>query len=274
MSYGDDYDDARAGSVPARTRTRLPDQPPSPGRRPPASPGRSMVTIVGVVVLLVAAIVFANQARDDDDTADGGAPPEARAQPTAPTGELPVDGATNGIPSGFPQTEQGAQSAAANYAVALGGTGMFNATERETIVSTISSAAARDELLASFDAAYDEALNATIGLDADGAAPEGSTFVNRTLPVGSGVESYSPTTAEVSVWCSGLVGIAGLDSRNPVRTSWFTMHLTLTWEDGDWKVTTTEQTEGPTPVNGDNQISGAEEIAEAVEEYGGFTYAR
>ncbi|SOD65924.1 hypothetical protein SAMN06297387_1247 [Streptomyces zhaozhouensis] len=273
MSYGDDYDDARAGSVPAQTRTRLPDQPSSQDRRPPSSPGRSMITIVAVVVLLVAAIVFANQARDDDRESAGEGPDGPRAQATAPTGELPVDGATNGIPSGFAQTEQGAQSAAANYAVALGGTGMFNATERDTIVSTISSDQTRDELLESLAAEYG-GLNESIGLDAEGAAPEGNTFVNRTLPIGSTTESYSATTAEISVWCAGLFGLAGLDSQSPVRTSWFTMRLTLTWEDSDWKVVTTEQTEGPTPVNGDNRISGAEEIAEAIEEFGGFTYAR
>ncbi|KAB8157079.1 hypothetical protein FH609_028835 [Streptomyces sp. 3MP-14] len=274
MSYGDDYDDARAGNVPAQTRTHLPEDPSTRPRRPPASPGRSMVTIVAVVVLLVAAIVFANQARDDDGESSGDDAPQAQADPTSPTGELPVDGATNGIPSGFPQTEQGAQSAAANYAVALGGTGMFNPTQRAEIVATVSSAETRDDLLASYDADYGPQLNETIGLDANGVAPEGSTFVNRTLPVGSTVGSYSDTTAEVSVWCAGLFGVAGLDSRNPVRTSWFTMHLTLTWEGSDWKVVTTEQSEGPTPVNGDNRISGAEEIAEAVEEFGGFTYAR
>ncbi|MDT0268073.1 hypothetical protein RM844_17465 [Streptomyces sp. DSM 44915] len=273
MSYSEEHDDTRARSVPAQTRTRLPDQPSSPGR-PPHSPGRSLAAIVGVVVLLVAAIIFANQARDDNDGATGEESPENQAQPTSPTGELPVDGSTNGIPSGFPQTEQGAQSAAANYAVALGGTGMFNPTERAAIVNTISSADTRDELLASYDADYSPALNADIGLDADGAAPQGATFVNRTLPIGSTIDSYSPTNAEVSVWCSGLFGVAGLDSRNPVRTSWFTMRLTLVWEDSDWKVVGTEQTEGPTPVNGDNRISGAEEIAEAVEEFGGFTYAR
>ena len=34
------------------------------------------------------------------------------------------------------------------------------------------------------------------------------------------------------------------------------------------------QKDGPTPVNGDNRASTADEIAKAVEEYGGFTYAR
>ncbi|WP_052848472.1 hypothetical protein [Streptomyces avicenniae] len=278
MSYGDDYDDTRARGVPAQTRTRLPDQPDTGPRGPVSSPGRTIGAIVCVVVLLLAAIVFASQNRDGGGEEGGGGGggsadgPEARS--TAPSGEQPVDGSFNGIPTGFAQDAQGAQSAAANYAVALGGTEMFDAERRRTIVETIGSAATRDDLLTGYDADFTAALNERIGLDADGSAPAGSTFVNRTLPVGSTTTEISDTSAEVSVWCAGLFGIAGTDSQTPVRTSWFTLHFTLAWEEGDWKVVGSEQTEGPTPVSGDDVVSGAEEIAEAAELYGGFTYAR
>ncbi|WP_059007594.1 hypothetical protein [Streptomyces specialis] len=170
--------------------------------------------------------------------------------------------------------EQGAQSAAANYAVALGGTGMFDADQRHEIIDTISAASARGDLQDAYDADYSPQLNENIGLDAEGGVPEGYTFVNRTMPVGTSVTTYSTTTAEIAVWCTGLFGIAGVDSQNPVRTTWFTLHLSLAWENGDWRVVSTEQTDGPTPVGGDSVVSGADEIAEAVEEYGGFTYAR
>ncbi|RKN39167.1 hypothetical protein [Streptomyces hoynatensis] len=276
MSYGDEYDDTRARSVPAQTRTRLPEQPDQGPRRPTASPGRTIGAIVGVVVLLLAAIVLADRAGGEGEQ-EGGGSGQAEgdsAEATAPTGEQPVDGSTNGIPRGFAQTGQGAQSAAANYAVALGGTEMFDPERRHTIVDTIAAPTARDDLQAAYDAAYSPGLNERLGLDEDGLAPQGDTFVNRTMPVGSSLTEYADTSAEVSVWCAGLTGIAGLDSQNPVRTSWFTLHLSLSWAEGDWKVVSTEQSEGPTPVNGDNVISGADEIAEAVQEYGGFTYAR
>ena len=52
------------------------------------------------------------------------------------------------------------------------------------------------------------------------------------------------------------------------------MHLQLKWADGDWKVDRLPQKDGPAPVTADNQASGADEIAKAVKEYGGFTYAR
>lgn len=275
MSYGDDYDDTRARNVPPQTRTRLP-EPSEPHPRSSSSPGRSIGAIVGVVVLLLAAIVLADRAGGDSEkSAESSRHAEDnQAQATAPTGERPVDGSTNGIPRGYAQTGQGAQSAAANYAVALGGTEMFDPVRRHTIVDTIAAPAARDELQAAYDAAYSPDLNERLGLDENGQAPRGDTFVNRTLPIGSSLTEYTDTSAEVAVWCVGLTGIAGLDSQNPVRTSWFTLHLNLAWAEGDWKVVSTEQTEGPTPVNGDNVISGAEEIAEAVREYGGFTYAR
>lgn len=275
MGYGDDNDDARGRALPSQTRTRLPDDDPdSAPRRPSTSPGRSLVTIVGVVVLLVAAIIFANQAGDDGGGSTGGATDGEQAQPTAPSGEQPVEGTENGIPAGFPQTEQGAESAAANYAVALGGEEMFNEERRHAIVDTIGASAADSDLRADFDNDYTPEFNAQIGLAEDGSAPAGSTFVSRTMPVGTSVESFDDTSAEVSVWCSGLFGMAGSDSTNPVRTSWFTLHFTLTWEGDDWKVVSTEQVEGPTPVNGDNRASTADDIAEAVEGYGGFTYAR
>ncbi|RKN05571.1 hypothetical protein [Streptomyces radicis] len=273
MSYGDDYDDTRTGRVPSPTRTRLPEQDEPPSRRPAASPGRSILTVVAVIVVLLAAIVFANQSREDGSSGDDGGDRED-ARPTAPTGERPVDGAFNGIPTGHAQTEQGAQSAAANYAVALGGVEMFNEARRRTIVDSISASATRDDLRASYDSGYSAQLNEDIGLDPEGVAPTGMTFVNRTMPVGSSTVEYGETAAEVSVWCTGLFGMAGAESRNPVRTSWFTITFDLVWEDGDWKVSDTEQAEGPTPVGGDDRVSGADEIAEAVEQYGGFTYAR
>jgi hypothetical protein len=52
------------------------------------------------------------------------------------------------------------------------------------------------------------------------------------------------------------------------------MTLKLQWVNGDWKVASFAQKDGPAPVNADNKASSADEIAKAVEQYGGFTYAR
>ncbi|MFG2027554.1 hypothetical protein [Streptomyces sp. NPDC048825] len=279
MSLGDEHgsrgDDGGYGGS-GQTRTRYPD---SAGdvyggaRRGGRSSSRSLITVVGVVVLLIAAIAFANRGGGDSGSSDGGEE-RADAAPTAASGEQPVETKAGGIPTGYAHDEQGAQSAAANYAAALGSDGMFNASKRREIVKTIADPSALDQLQSGFDADYSAALLKRIGLNEDGNAPSGSTFVNRTLPAGTKVTSSSADSATVEVWCNGLFGLTGETTTNPVSSSWFTVTMKLNWSGDDWKVLETSQKTGPTPVNGDNPISGAGEIGKAVEEFGGFTYAR
>ncbi|MEU3461589.1 hypothetical protein ABZ721_16810 [Streptomyces sp. NPDC006733] len=259
------------------TRTRMPEGHGGHGvatRR--TKPSRALVTVLGVVVLLVAVIVLAN--RGNDNTAShsttGGGAKGTNANPTAPTGEKPATGNNAGIPAGYAKTEQGAQSAAANFAVALGGDGMFNADRRHTIINAIADPSAVAKMQAGFDANYSKAFLTGIGLTEDGAAPAGLTFVNRTLPAGAKIDKFDGETAGVSVWCAGMFGLAGNASTKPVTNNWFTVTFTLKWNGSDWKVLDTGQTKGPTPVSGDNPVSGAGEIADAVKGFGGFTYAR
>ncbi|MDQ8704860.1 hypothetical protein RCO28_20525 [Streptomyces sp. LHD-70] len=271
MSPDDDHgrpDDGGYGGS-GHTRTRLPDGDGGYGtaRRMPRSP-RSLVTVVSVVVLLVAAIAFANRgggegSSDSAPSEDGRGP---AAAPTAPSGQKPVS-------SGFGRDREGVQSAAANYAAALGSDGMFNAGRRHAIVKAVAHPGAEKRLQSGFNADYSKDLLGKIGLNEDGSAPRDSTFVNRTMPAGTKVKAYSDSEATVEVWCNGLFGLTGEDTTNPVTSSWFTVTLKLKWN-GDWKVLETRQKTGPTPVTGDNPVSGADEIADAVKQFGGFTYAR
>ncbi|MFD4868896.1 hypothetical protein [Streptomyces sp. NPDC058412] len=258
-----------------QTRTRLPDSPADPygpARRTPRT-ARSLVTVVGVVVLLIAAIAFANQSPDtpEDKPADN----NPAASSTAATGTTPVTGKTSGIPRGFAHDEQGAQSAAANYAVALGSDGMFDTTRRRAIVQAVylpDVAAARQSDL---DKVYgDPEFLARIGLEAGGKAPKGMTFISRTNPVGTKVEKYSADTASVSVWYSALFGIAGEGSKNPVSEGWYTNTFELRWLNGDWQVSNFTQKDGPAPVGRDQAAASAEDMAAAVSQFGGLTYAR
>jgi hypothetical protein len=113
-----------------------------------------------------------------------------------------------------------------------------------------------------------------VGLNEDGSTPSGSTFVSRTNPIGTKVTAASDNNVTVEVWCGGLLGLAGEKSTNPVTSSWFTNTLQLQWTGGDWKIVAQSQKSGPAPVPGDDKASSADEMAKAVEEYGGFTYAR
>jgi hypothetical protein len=255
-------------------------------RRP--QPRRALVTVVGIVVLLIAALAFAN--RGDHPSVGGGSTGGGTsgggtgshgsdAAPTAPTGQKPVDGKGGaGIPAGFAHTDQGAQSAAANYAVALGSADMFNTDRRHRIVSSIYDPAVSAGLQTSLDQAYAGAALKSLGLTADGTAPAGFTFVSRTVPIGtkvtSGSGAGSADAKSVEVWCTDLVGLAGSGSTKPVSTAWFTITEQLVWSNGDWKIRSSSQKDGPAPVAADNQAASADEIAGAVRDYGGFTYAR
>ncbi|MEU0684299.1 hypothetical protein [Streptomyces albogriseolus] len=266
MSLGDDT---------GRTRTRLPEAGGDPyggARRNGRSSSRSLVTVVGVVVLLIAAIAFANRGGGDSGAEEGADSPKAAA--TAPTGEKPVPAGAAGIPAGFAHDRQGAESAAANYAVALGSAEMFNKARRDAILQSIIVPARVADFEAKLDNAYTPEFNENVGLNGDGTTPEGLTFVSRTTPIGTKVTESSSDTATVEVWCSGLLGLAGESSTNPVTNSWFTITMQLKWTDDDWKIVTHSQKDGPTPVPGDERASSADEMAKAVQEYGGFTYAR
>lgn len=284
MSLGDEpgYGDGSRGEDggyggSGQTRTRLPGGGTGDvygGARRGRSSSRSLITVVGVVVLLIAAIAFANRGDDDSSSPGTGDSDNAQTSPTAPSGERPVGSKESGIPAGFAHSPVGAESAAANYAVALGSADMFNKTRRDQILSAVITPSKVAEFKASLDQAYTPQFNQNVGLNEDGSTPQGYTFVSRTSPIGTKVTESSADTATVEVWCSGLLGLAGENSTNPVTSTWFTITAQLEWTGGDWKIVTHSQKEGPAPVPGDDRASSADDIAKAVEEYGGFTYAR
>ncbi|MFE5188888.1 hypothetical protein [Streptomyces sp. NPDC056628] len=268
MSLGDDRE--------GQTRTRLPDAGGDVyggARRGGRSSSRSMITVVGVVVLLIAAIAFANRGGSGSGSASGGED-KPNASSTAATGTRPVKSSSAGIPAGYAHDEQGAQSAAANYAIALGSADMFDKAKRDAILRTIITPSRVSEFEATLDQAYTPAFHKNVGLNEDGSTPTGYTFVSRTSPVGTKVVAASTTSSTVEVWCSGLLGLAGEKSTSPVSNSWFTITMQLEWAGGDWKIVTHSQKDGPTPVPGDERASSADEMAKAVQEFGGFTYAR
>ncbi|MFE9697597.1 hypothetical protein [Streptomyces sp. NPDC006270] len=260
-----------------QTRTRLPDGDAGrPHARRPVRNSRSLVTITGVVVLLVAAIALANRGggSDNDTSRAGKGAGTTGSAPTSATGTKPVQGKNGTIASGFAHDEQGAQSAAANYAVALGSAEMFTKASRHQILDTVYAPAVADKLRGPQDAAYSAEFLGRLGLGPDGEAPQGSTFVSRTIPVGTKVLAFDGDTAKVAVWYTGLVGMSGPDSTKPVSTTWKTWTAQLAWSGGDWKVTGASESDGPAPVPGDVAASESDTISKAVEEFGGFTYAR
>ncbi|MFI1836706.1 hypothetical protein [Streptomyces olivaceoviridis] len=274
MSPGDEqgYDYPETG----HTRTRLPDPDPYGGapRRPHRSSSRSLITVVGVVVLLIAAIAFANRGGDSGGDKASGKADKPTTSATSATGSRPVETKSSGVPTGFAHSEQGAQSAASNYAVALGSTGMFTKDSRHTLLHLLYTAEAAARLQGPMDQAYSAEFLAKMGLDAAGNPPKGSTFVSRVIPVGTTVREYTGDSTKVAVWYVGLIGMAGSTSTDPVTSSWKTWTFDLRWTDSDWKIEAETQQDGPAPVPGDDKAATSDEISKAIEEYGGFTYAR
>ncbi|NUP16960.1 MAG: hypothetical protein HOZ81_12795 [Streptomyces sp.] len=276
MSLGDEREPSGGYGGTGQTRTRLPE---SGGdvyggaRRGGRSSSRSLVTVVGVVVLLIAAIAFANRGNDNPDST-GADENQPNSSSTAASGSQPVQGKSGGIPAGFAHDAQGVQSAGANYAVTLVSADILKPDRRAEIVQQVFLTDKQAELAAKLDQAYSKEFLSSIGLDANGDATGGNTYVSRTVPIGTKVTAYSASAATVEVWCTGVFGMAGESSTNPAGSDWFTMTLQLRWANSDWKVESFSQKDGPAPVPGDNRASSADEMAKAVEEYGGFTYAR
>ncbi|WP_327688619.1 hypothetical protein [Streptomyces tubercidicus] len=284
MSLSDDGGyggEGHRGPGTGQTRTRLPDNDGEgygSGRRSRGGlSSRNLVTIVGVIVLLLAAIAFANRGGSgNSETATNDSPKDpGRAQPTAPTGTKAVSGKTGGIASGFAKTEQGAQSAGANYVVALSSSAMYKSAERDAIVDAVYTSSAATARKESLHKVYtDPKFLGRVGLKANGSAPSGMTFVSRANPVGTKTEKFGGTTATVAVWYSTLFGLAGTGSQNPVSESWYTSTMQLQWVNGDWKVAGFTQKAGPAPIGGDQTAATAKDMSKAVEGFGGFTYAR
>ncbi|WP_331729768.1 hypothetical protein [Streptomyces chartreusis] len=201
-----------------------------PIRTAAAKSGRSpriLIPAVTVVVLLIAAIALAGR---DQSSAQS---------PTTATDLLAPE---------IPHSPEGAQSAAAKVASALGGEKMFGEQDRHNLIQLIAEPSQRGKMITDTDADY-APLGRRIGLDADGQPPAGATFVSRTMPAGTTIRSYTGGTADVSVWCATLFGLTGETAAEeiPLDTGWVTMTMTLHWTDDGWKLTSFEQETGPEP---------------------------
>ncbi|GAA3051374.1 hypothetical protein GCM10020000_35730 [Streptomyces olivoverticillatus] len=279
MSLGDDgYGEDDRHHV---TRTRLPEgevDPYAPAARRGRPSGRNLITVVGVVVLLIAAIAFANRGGGDSassDSADSASGHKGVSSgPTAPSGTKPVEGKSGGsLPVSLIRS-RGHSRRRRIFAVALVSADILKPERRHEIVPQIFVSDKVPELQKSLDNAYSKDFLSKLGLNEQGEAAKGMTYVSRTAPIGTKTTSYSDASASVDVWCTGLFGTAGVSSTNPVANDWFTMTIKLRWVDGDWKAESFAQKDGPAPVNSDRTASNADEIAKAVEQYGGFSYAR
>ncbi|WP_225637438.1 hypothetical protein [Streptomyces solaniscabiei] len=241
----------------------------------PVSPWRRLkvgAIVFGLVLALGIALTLGGGAGGNDDR--GGSEPPVDSTPTSPAGGsgpgAKASSVKSGVPVGYPRTEDGARAAAVNYQVARSSPGYFtDQALRHQVLKTVMTSSA----LASQQAQDDQAvkgLMAALGVT-EQTAPD---MVMRAASLGTSVRSYSPDTATIRVWMSEVVGVPTDKSKMPVAGTYSTYTLILQWQDGDWKVATIDQVDGPTPlVAADQSASSTDEMRLANAEFEAPRYA-
>ncbi|MFE1781095.1 hypothetical protein ACFW9F_00510 [Streptomyces sp. NPDC059506] len=228
--------------------------------------------IFGVVLTLGMALTLFGGGGSADD--QGAPKTPADSTPTSQAGGsgpgAKASAVKGGVPVGYPRTKNGAAAAAVNYQVARSSPGYFtDQALRHQVLKTIMTSSAVTTQQAQDDQSV-KGLMAALGVT-EQSAPD---MVMRAASLGTSVRSYSDDAATVRVWMSEVVGVPIDKSKMPVSGTYSTYTLILQWENGDWKVATIDQAEGPTPlVSADQSASSTEEMHLANQEFEAPRYA-
>lgn len=278
-----------------QTVLRLPEDPYAADYPRRAKRGRGMLTIAAITVLVAAiiAITTSNEkpagqpstAGVGNSAGVGGGVPAApgtqaaSSQTSTGTGDPAqtfdpsqfTQSSLHGVLVGYPDTQAGAESAAANYDVAYNSEDMISLVTRHTMIQAISDPAITKTLQSQLDAGM--TIVATgLGLDSQGNPPKGTSVIARGLPAGVKVVSYDKNRAVIAIWANSILGLSGAGSTHPVVEDWGTITLTLTWVNNDWKWYSFIGVEGPSPVSS-QQASSSDDIQKALSQFKGLRYA-
>jgi hypothetical protein len=293
---GSDGGPGRAGEGPRRGRPgraprieqpqtviRLPKDPyDGEFKAPRGRRGRGVLALAAVVVV-VAGVIAINSSKHNDTAASqgastgvgGGVPPATATVGQSPAGAVSSPAfptaSIGSVLVGYPNSQAGAEAAAANYVSAFASDDMVHPDSRHKLIQQIADPAIEPALQNSLDVAFNRTLSA-YGLDAQGNPPKGQTFVYRNVPIGVNVKSYTNAKAVVAVWDTTIDGIAGQGSTEPITQTWSTSTLTLTWVGNDWRLNDFSQADGPTPVS-TQQGSLPADIQKAVQQFARLRYA-
>ncbi len=157
------------------------------------------------------------------------APPAAH-----PTGQIPgMPTRINefGIPVGYPHTEAGAISACGNYVAAYVDRRNRDASQLKKIFGSISTPEAVDKLTDQINSA-DSTTAKNLGLTSIN-SPD---MLFNIRPLGYSVKSFDSNRITISVWSTAAVGSYSNKENTTPQQSWGTDICTVTWQDGDWKL--------------------------------------
>lgn len=184
--------------------------------------------------------------------------------PTATVGAVGPSSIAGGVPVGYAHNENGAVAAATTYLAVLAGPTVLDATSRSAALNAVALPSARAD------------LDRTLTVDPAGAAAAGlstalkdGSLIARTIPTGSHLSSYAAGGATVDVWAVSLLGTRTLAK---ATASWSTTTITLTWSDGDWKLTRLVSHPGPVPTPGSDVPSRYDDLLSALADLDGYSY--
>jgi len=201
-----------------------------------------MVLVVAAVALV--AMLAGAGLRGAADPAPPTAPVPAPADHAVAAGsedERPSTGpgpwaAAGGVGVGFSRDEAGALAAAVSYATA----------PQVWLYRSDAQVTASFEVLASEDAEDDlvDQVVEDAGLLRAEVSKASGTVWFVVAPLATKVETFTEDRAVVRVW---LVRVLSADGVAVPQSGWATLTLDLSWERGDWRLASVDESEGPTP---------------------------
>ncbi|MFE7665515.1 hypothetical protein [Streptomyces celluloflavus] len=201
---------------------------------------RKGLAVVAALALFGGGVGLGLTASGDGDALAGGQSTGAPADNSGPgkggtagSSSAPAMGAarlSGGIPVGYPHTQAGAQSAAANYTAALNSPQLLTSAGREATVRAISAASSAGSLRSQLDGV--DKTPSLDGLRSDKAAQ--NAFVMRTIPLSVTVSpgGYTAEKADVDVYAISFT----VSSVSTAASTYGKSTVSLVWSDDDWKL--------------------------------------
>jgi hypothetical protein len=198
---------------------------------------RRLVYLAGALALLAIGIAIGNRLSQSGERGSA-------ASVATPSASERTDGASRPRARSRTQrasahTREGAVAAAVRAVTAFNGEVLLQPSRLRAVVTSISSAQSRADLLTAFE----QASNQTRTKLGAATVPR-PVIVLRSVPAGYQLERFAHDKATVAVW---YVGIVGSGAEVEPQQSWRTQIVRLVWQEGAWKVSSFESSPGPTP---------------------------
>jgi hypothetical protein len=206
--------------------------------RPADRPGRRWAVLAGVALV---ALIAGAALRGSTSRPPPSRTPRPVAVPDGSAGEGSLEGpgpgeTVDGVGVGFARSEAGAVAAAVSYAAAPQSWLYLSDEQVTASAQAVTLPSARDELV--------PRLVEDARLLRDEMRKAAGTVWFVVAPLATRVETYGDTRATVRVW---VVRVLSADGVAVPQSGWQTLTFALEWAEGDWRIATVDETDGPTP---------------------------